>query len=106
MKALNENQQKLFDTETTGLEYLLFYPSAEYLESLGFKFVRYLQLANFKGDDAELEIFEDMAGTKIIKLCITQMTYSEGDLFHQSCYAPAELLDQLEAEKNKFRINN
>jgi len=105
MKALTEEQQRLFDTETIGLEHSLFNPSSEFIESLGFEFTRYLQLANFKGDDAELEIFENSEGLKVIKLCVFQKTFVEGDLCHPSCYAPAELLPQFENEHNKFSIN-
>lgn len=104
MKALTEEQQRIFDAETAGLEPSQFNPSAEFLESLGFEFARYVQMANYKGEDAELEIYENAIGQKIVKLCVTQMTYTEGDLLHQSCFAPDEVLHNLENEHMKFKI--
>lgn len=104
MKALTEEQQRIFDEETAGLDPSQFNPSAEFLESLGFTFARYVQMANYKGEEAELEIYENATGQKVVKLCVTQMTFTEGDLLHQSCYTPAELTVQLEGEHIKFRM--
>lgn len=102
MKTLNEAQQLIFDSETKGLEHANYSISAAFLESIGFKFSRYHKLANLNGDDAELEVYENFNGRKIVKLCVTQFTHSEGELLHQSCYAPAELMSQLQVEYMKY----
>ncbi|NTW25258.1 MAG: hypothetical protein HGA37_11190 [Lentimicrobium sp.] len=104
MKTLNEAQQLIFDAETTGLEYAGYSLSSAFIESLGFRFLRYHKLANLKGDDAELEVYEDLKGRKIVKLCVTQYTHSEGDLLHQSCYVPAELIPILDVEYKKQKF--
>ncbi|HPG33829.1 MAG: hypothetical protein H6541_06125 [Lentimicrobiaceae bacterium] len=98
MKAMTEDQQKIFDSETLGLEAVSLNPAADFIESMGFKFARYIQLANYRGDDAELEVYEDGQGKKIVKLCVIQRTYSEGDLFHHSCFAPPDLLPRLASD--------
>jgi len=102
MKTLNAAQQLIFDSETQGLEHAHYSVSADFIKSIGFKFLRYHKLANFNGDDAELEVFEDSAGRKIVKICVTQFTHSEGELLHQSCYTSAGIMPQLQLEANKY----
>lgn len=102
MKTLNAAQQLIFDSETQGMEHAWFSVSADFIESIGFKFSRYHKLANINGDDAELEVYEDSNGRKIVKICVTQFTHSEGELLHQSCYASAGILPQLQLEADKY----
>ena len=72
----------MFDTETAGLAHGYYNVSEEFLRSHGFEMARYHEMANLRGDVAELEIYEDGKGLKIIILCVTQVTASEGDLLH------------------------
>ncbi|MHC1774120.1 MAG: hypothetical protein AB9834_01785 [Lentimicrobium sp.] len=102
MRTLTEEQQKIFDSETFQLEHEFFSVSNEFIEALGFKFVRFHQMKNLRGDEAELEIFEDATGRKFVKLCVTQFTHTEGDLLHNSCYASAEMMPLIEMEHNKY----
>ncbi len=85
VKTLTEEQQKIFDSETGQLEHEFYNVSNEFIESMGFRFIRFHQMANLRGDDAELLVFEDAADRKIVKLTVTQFTNSEGDLTHISC---------------------
>ncbi|MBK6345467.1 MAG: hypothetical protein IPN08_12535 [Bacteroidales bacterium] len=100
MKTLTEEQQLIFDKETENLEHTFLNVSSQYIESLGFKSVRFHEMANLRGDEADLEVFEDNAGQRIAKLCVTQFTHTEGDLLHISCYAPAAIMPLLEKESN------
>lgn len=104
MKTLNETQQLIFDEETNGLECAGFNVSADFIESMGFRFLRYHKLANLNGDDAELEVYEDLKGRKFVKLCVTQFTHTEGDLLHQSCYFTPELKPLLNVEHKKQNL--
>jgi len=103
VKTLTEEQQQLFDTETSGLLQRYVNVSYEFIESLGFRLVRVHSLQNQKGDEAELEVFENDEGKRIVKLCVTQFTHSEGDLLHISCYADEAVLPLLEQEANRYR---
>lgn len=103
MKTLTAEQQILHDAETAGLEHAFFNVSDEFLKTLGFEMVRTLLLTNIRGDEAELEIYEDGKGNKIIMLCVTHETHSEGDLLYISCYAPKAFMPLIEAEYNKLR---
>lgn len=100
MRTLTEDQQKIFDSETSQLDHEFFSVSSVFIEALGFKFVRFHKMKNLRGDDAELEVFEDAAGRKIVKLCVIQFTHTEGDLLHKSCYATAEIMPLIEKEHN------
>ncbi|MGV8113840.1 MAG: hypothetical protein AB2L17_13160 [Lentimicrobium sp.] len=102
MKTLTGEQQQLFDTETAGLAHGYYNVSEEFLRSHGFEMARYHEMANLRGDVAELEIYEDGKGLKIIILCVTQVTASEGDLLHISCYFTPELLPLIENEISKY----
>lgn len=102
MKALTPEQQLLFDSETAGLQHAYFDVSEEFISSLGFDMLRYHQIANQRGDEAELEVYEDKQGRKIIILIVTQVTASEGDLLHISCYASPELMPLIEEESKRY----
>ncbi|MCD6661106.1 MAG: hypothetical protein LT105_13165 [Lentimicrobium sp.] len=103
MKTLTPEQQLLFDSETAGLQHAYINVSQEFITSLGFDMVRYHEIANLRGDEAELEVYEDKQGRKIIMLIVTQVTASEGDLLHISCYASPELMPLIEEEARKYR---
>ena len=103
MKTLTEAQQRLFDKETNGLLQRYLNVSPEFIESLGFRLTRVHQLQNLRGDEAELEVFENDEGRRIVKLCVTQVTHSEGDLLHISCYAGEDILPVLELEADRYR---
>jgi hypothetical protein len=100
MKTLTEEQQLIFDKETENLEHIFINVSSQFIESLGFKSVRFHEMANLRGDEADLEVFVDSAGQRIAKLCVTQFTRTEGDLLHISCYAPTGMMLQLKKEAN------
>jgi hypothetical protein len=103
MKTLTPEQQIIYDTETAGLEHAFYNVSDEFLKSLGFEMVRTLQLQNVRGDEAEFVIYEDGKGNKIIMLCVTHETHSEGDLLYISCYAPKTFMALIEIEYNRLR---
>lgn len=96
-------QQKIFDNETQSLESSVYNVSGSFIESLGFQLVRIHTLTNLKGDEAELEVYEDGKGGRIVKLCVTQVTHSEGELYHISCFADTTLMPILEKEYNRYR---
>ncbi|MFH1119704.1 MAG: hypothetical protein V1775_07755 [Bacteroidota bacterium] len=100
MKTLTEEQQLIFDKETENLEHKFLNVSSQFIESLEFKSVRFHEMANLRGDEADLEVFEDAAGRKIARLCVTQFTNTEGDLLHISCYATTEIMPLLEKESS------
>lgn len=102
MKTLTSEQQQLFDTETAGLAHGYYNVSDEFLRTQGFEMVRYHELANLRGDEAELEVYEDGKGLRIVKLCVTQVTASEGDLLHISCFFTPGLLPLIEQEISKY----
>lgn len=103
MKTLTEAQQHLFDKETEGLTQRYLNVSHEFIETLGFRLVRIQSLQNLRGDEAELEVFENDEGRRIVKLCVTQVTHSEGDLLHISCFAGEDILPVLEQEADRYR---
>ena len=103
MKTLTDEQQRLFDQETTGLVHLFVNVSDEFIESLGFSMVRFHSLQNLRGEDAEMEVFEHQDGRRVVKLCVTQVTHTEGELLHITCYADDLTRPLLEKESNKYR---
>lgn len=102
MKTLTREQQQLFDFETAGLAHGYYNVSDEFLRTNGFEMVRCHEMANLRGDEAELEVYEDGQGLKIIILCVTQVTASEGDLLHISCYFTPGLLPLIEQEISRY----
>lgn len=103
MKTLTEEQQRLFDQETNGLVQVNVNVPDEFIESLGFSMVRFHSLQNLRGDEAELEVFEHQDGRRVVKLCVTQVTHTEGELLHITCYADDLTRPLLEKESNKYR---
>jgi|GEM_PF-1146079 len=105
MKAQNNEQQAIFDSETAGLSWYPYHLSSGFIESLGFSMIRIHELKNLHGDEVELEVFENERKQRIVILCVTQFTHTEGDLLHITCYADSEYATVLENEHLKYRKN-
>lgn len=102
MKLITAVQQNIFEEEISNLVHVSYTSSDEYLQKMGFLHMRHHDLANYQGDEVELDVFEDNKGHKVVLLCVTHSTCSEGDLLYCSCFASASIIPLLKEEHERY----
>ncbi|MHC1738648.1 MAG: hypothetical protein AB9882_11625 [Ignavibacteriaceae bacterium] len=96
---MDNELQKLIDSETEGLVQTNFFPSYETVTGeYGFKQVKVENLKNIAGNDATVQIFRKDA-FKVVRVTVEVETYSEGTLTYQSTYVSPEVKDLFDQEK-------
>ncbi len=102
MFVFNSDNQKVFAKETADLTQAYYNISNDHLKSIGFSFVRNLELTNRMDDRVKMDIFEDGKGNKIVLVCVTQIKPDEGEVCHHSCFAPESYMSSLAKEHERY----